>query len=133
MCRSQLIDQAVALTIHRRLDTAAAIMPADDNVTNPQNLDRKLQHRQAVHIRVCNEICDVSVHKYLAGFETDDHIGRHTAVRAANPQIFRVLLIGKIGKKRRIVRCYLSRPTLVIFEKIVDTFHAYILSVVTTK
>ena len=98
-----VVYQAVTVWVHRRLDAAAAVMASDDNMLDLQHLDRELYHRQAIHIGVIYEICDVAVDKDLARSEIDDHIGRHAAVRASDPEIIGILLPGEIGKKARVL------------------------------
>lgn len=71
---------------------AAAVMPADDDVFNFQHLDRVLQNRQAVHVRMNDHVGDVAVNENLSWRQTQNLVGRDTTVRAAYPKVLRCLL-----------------------------------------
>jgi hypothetical protein len=64
----------------------------DDDVLDLQDVDRELQHRQIVGVLRWGEIADIAVDEHLARIEAADLVGRHTAVGAADPEIFRRLL-----------------------------------------
>jgi len=59
MSRKPVVDQTVTFAVHRRCDTAAAVVAADDDVLDLQALDSELQHREAIHVGVIDEIRDV--------------------------------------------------------------------------
>jgi len=80
-----VVDQAVPFLLHCRLDAAAAVMAANDNMLDLQNLDRELEDRKAVHVRVNDEVRNITMNKYLARIEADDHVRRDAAVRASYP------------------------------------------------
>ena len=124
-----VVDQAVSAGLHCCLYTAAAVVPANDNVFDLQHLDRELDHGQAVHIGVIDEVCDVAVDKNFAWRQVDYNICRNAAVRASDPKIIRILLTGEISKKTRIFVSDLFGPTPVILQKFVDLFHVTILAV----
>ena len=58
-----VIDQSVPLVVHRRLHAAAAVMPAHDNVSNPQDIYRELQCRKTIEIAVRNHVGDIPIQK----------------------------------------------------------------------
>ena len=93
-----VVDEADALVLQRRGDAAAAVVPADDDVLDLQHLDRELDHRQAVEIRVDNDVGDVAVNEELARQEPDDLVGRHAAVGAADPEVLGDLLARSCSK-----------------------------------
>ena len=118
-----IIDQAMPLAVERGCHAAAAVMPADDDVRNAQNLNRKLDHRQTVYIGVIDEIRDIAVNKYLAGRQTDDCISLNAAVRTADPKVIGSLLVGEVGKEGRVLLGNLMRPAAIVFEKCFDRIH----------
>ena len=66
-----IVDEAVTLAVHRRRDAAAAVVAADDHVLDLKSLDRELQHREAIHVGVADEIRDIAMDKDLARREID--------------------------------------------------------------
>src|SRR5688572_5004203 len=58
-----VIDQAETRIVHRRHYSAAAIMPANDDMFHLEYIHPKLHHRKAVHVRIDHEIRDVSVYE----------------------------------------------------------------------
>ena len=66
-------------------------MAADDYVIYLQDFDSEVNHRQAVHIGMNDEIGDVAMYKDLTRSEADDRICRDAAVRASDPKVFRTL------------------------------------------
>ncbi len=61
-------------------------MAADDDVLDLEDIDRELQHRQAVDVGVADHVGDVAVDEQLAGDAAHDLVGRQPAVGAADPQ-----------------------------------------------
>lgn len=78
-----VIDHSKLLLGQRGSDTSAAVMSADDNVANLENVDGVLEDRQQVHIGVGDDIGDVAVDENLAGIQVDDLVCRNTRIRAA--------------------------------------------------
>ena len=87
-----VVDQAERRSQIRRPHAAAAVVAADDDVLDLQHVDGVLQHREAVEVGVDDDVGDVAVDEQLAGQQADDLVGRHAAVRAADPQVLRRLL-----------------------------------------
>jgi hypothetical protein len=54
---------------------------------------RELDHRQAVEVRVDDDVGDVAVDEQLARIEVDQLVGGNAAVGTADPQVFRSLLL----------------------------------------
>ena len=69
-----VIDQSMPLVLHRRLHAAAAVMPAHDNVSNPQDIYRELQCRKTIEIAVRNHVGDIPMHKDFPGRQPDNFI-----------------------------------------------------------
>ena len=83
-----VVDDAVALAFHGRRHTAAAVVTADDDVLHLEHINGVLHHGEDVEIRLGNDVGDVAVDEHLAGREAGDLVGGHTAVSAADPQVF---------------------------------------------
>ncbi len=82
-----VIDEPMPLVLQSSLDTTAAIMPADDDVFHLEDLDRILDDRKTVQIRMYHHIRDVAVHKYFARLKTGYLIGGNPTVRTPDPEI----------------------------------------------
>lgn len=102
---------------------AATIMSADNDVAHLQDIDRELHHRQAIQVRVHNQVGDIPLNKQFAGRETDNLVRRDPAVRATNPEIFRRLLLGKLKEKFRLYLPNSLGPGPVVFEEMIERFH----------
>ncbi len=48
--------------------------------------DSELEYRQHVHVRVDDEVCDVTMHEDCAWRQSQDRVGSYTRVRTANPK-----------------------------------------------
>jgi hypothetical protein len=105
-----VVDEAAPLAVHSRAHSAAPVMPDHDDVLDPQDVDRELEHGEIVGVLRRREIGDVSVHEQLAGVEVHDFVGGHPAIGAADPQILRRLLVYEAPEKAGVgtkvnVRC----------------------------
>src|SRR5476651_669415 len=87
-----MIYEATPFAVHRRAHSATSVMSNHDNVFHLQYIDCELEHREVIRILWWSEIGYVSVHEEIARIETDDLVGRHPAIGAANPKILRCLL-----------------------------------------
>ncbi len=97
-----VIDQAAALAIHRGGNAAAAIMADHHDMLDLQHIDGELQHRKIIGVLGRGQIGDIAMDEQLAGIQIDDLIGRHAAVGAADPEIFRGLLARQPAEEIRI-------------------------------
>jgi hypothetical protein len=86
-----VIDEAEALATHRRPNSAAAIVAADDDMLYGELVDGELDDRKHVEVGRVDQVRNVTMNEYLAGFEACDHIRRHSAIGAANPEILGTL------------------------------------------
>jgi hypothetical protein len=75
----------------------------NDDVLHVQNVHGELYDRKAIEIRVSNKVRYVSMHEQFTRKQTDDLIGRDTAVRAPYPEVCRRLLIGQLEEKLWVV------------------------------
>jgi hypothetical protein len=76
-------------------------MADDDDVAHLDDVGRELDHREAVEVRVDDDVGDVAVDEQLARLEVDELVGRDAAVGAADPQVLRRLLLQKAGEEAR--------------------------------
>jgi hypothetical protein len=70
-------------------------MTANDDVLYFQSLQGVLQHRLNIGVQRRREIRNIAANKKLAKAKTDDLVGRHAAVRAADPEKLRCLCPGQ--------------------------------------
>ncbi len=115
-----VVDETQPVVAQCGEDTAAAVVPADDDVLDAQDLDGKLNRGKAVEIGVDDDVGDVAMDEHLAGQEADNLVGRHPAVGATDPQIARGLLSDQPLEELRIVPDHVGRPGLVIREKMIE-------------
>ena len=89
--RSQLSTSPSARP-ERGAHAAAAVVSDDDDVLDLEHVDGELHHRQAIEVGMHDDVGDVAVDEHLARRQADDLVGRHAAVGAADPEVFRRLL-----------------------------------------
>lgn len=77
------VKQAHVLGCHGGLDTAAAVVAADNNVLDFEVADRVVNDGHDVEVDVVNEVGDVAVDEHLAGLEARDGFGGDAGVGAA--------------------------------------------------
>jgi hypothetical protein len=118
-----VICEAKFEILHRSLDTAAAIVAADNYVTDLQQIYCELQHRQAIEVSVDNYVGDISVDEQFARGEADELSWRYATVRTTNPQVVGRLLLGQGGKKSRIVGPDALRPGPIILKQFAQVVH----------
>jgi hypothetical protein len=82
-----------------------------------------LKDGQAVGVAGGNDIGSIAMNKKFSRKQPDDFIGRHAAVRASNPQILRLLEMGKSLKKSGVPRRQLGNPPPIIVEVLFQLFH----------
>ncbi|OQB88768.1 MAG: hypothetical protein BWX86_02604 [Verrucomicrobia bacterium ADurb.Bin122] len=80
-----VVGKPHSLPLDDRAHTAATVMPAHDDVADPQDIDRVLEHREAVQVRVGHHVGQVAMDKQLAWQKPDDLVRRHTAVGTTDP------------------------------------------------
>jgi len=113
-----VIDQSEPVAVERRVYASAPVVTRDDHVADPQHVNRKLKHRQAVQIRVDNDVRNVAVDEELARIESDDLVGRNAAVRAPDPEILRRLLGGQTLEEIGPTRRDFGRPAAIVLEQV---------------
>ena len=80
-------------------------------------------HGEHVEIGLGHDVGDVAVDENLARREAGDLVGGHAAVRAADPEVFRALLVGEFAEEVRIVGVDRVRPVAVVFQEMIERFH----------
>ena len=80
-----VVDEAQLMAVARRVDTAAQIVSADNDVLDLQDLDGELYDRQAADIRMNNEVRYVAMNKHFAWLQATYLICGDSAIRASDP------------------------------------------------
>ena len=111
------------MTAKRGLDSAAAIVAANDDVTHLQDIDGKLNHGKTIQVGVKNQIGDIAMDKQFPWEQVNNFIRRHPAVGTTNPKILRRLLTRKLGKKIGILLSNAGRPSLIPGKKMTQGLH----------
>ena len=86
-----VIDQAKLSVLASGANTAAAIVPANDNVRYLQYFHPVLENRQTVEIGADYEIGDVSMYEYFTRSQSENLVGGNAAVGATDPKKLRGL------------------------------------------
>ena len=111
-----VVDHAMAEILKRGNDPAAAVVAADDDVADFEDIDGVLHDGEYVEVGLGHDVGDVAVDENLTWCEAGDLVGGHAAVRAADPEVFRALLVGELAEEIRIVRDDGRRPFAVVSE-----------------
>ena len=108
-----VVDKPKALSANRGSDSSTTVVSANNDMLDVQLIDRVLHYRQ--HIKICrvDEVGNVPVNKNFSRFKARDDIGRHTAIRTADPKIFGLLEPRQIFKVVRVFSSSLLRPSLI--------------------
>ena len=67
-------------------------MPAHDDVLDLQDVNRELQHGQAIQVRVHHDVGNIPVNEQLSGLQPDNLVGGDAAVGTSDPEELRRLL-----------------------------------------
>ena len=113
-----VVDEAERLALPRGADAAAPVVADDDHVLDVQHVDGVLQDRQAVQVGVHDDVGDVPVDEQLAGQQVHDLVGRHAAVRAADPQVARALLGGQALEEVGLLGLDAFGPQPVVLDEV---------------
>ena len=88
-----------------------------------EHVDGELQRRQAIEIGVHDDVGDIAMDEDLAGREVDDLVRRHAAVRAADPEIARRLLLLEVGEEIGLAGAQIGGPGVVAQKQITKRRH----------
>ena len=113
-----MLDQPALGAVEHGAHAAAAVVPAHDDVLDPQRLDGELQHRHAVEVGRIDDVRDIAVHEHLAGLEAGDDVGRHAAVGAADPQVLGGLQGGQAVEVARVGSGSFPCPPAVLLQQV---------------
>ncbi len=93
-----VVDEPEPVVAHRRHYAAVPVMAADDDVLDPENIDRKLHHGKTVEIGMRHDVGHVAVHEQCARQEIHDLVGGHSTVGTADPGVVGRLLSRELSK-----------------------------------
>lgn len=113
------VHEAKVLGRHGGLDTAAAVVAADNNVLNLEVLDGILDDAHNVEVRVAHQVGNVTVHKGVAGLQARDLLGGDAGVGASDPEILGVLAGRELLEEVRVLGDLLGGPGLVVLKHLV--------------
>jgi hypothetical protein len=117
-----VVDDPDPRVVEGRGDAAALGVAHDDDVLDLERVDRELDHRQRVEVRVRNHVGDVAVHEHVARQQPDELVGRHPAVGAADPQVLRRLLVEQAREEARAAAFHALGPADVLVEEAGEIF-----------
>src|SRR5258708_39455437 len=120
-----VVDQAQRRPLPRRCHAAASVMAAHDDVLDPQHFDCVLKDGEAVQVGMHDDVGHVAVNEQLSWHQSDDLVGRHAAVRTADPQVARGLLTGKAVGEPRLPALDPLVPTAIVREEIWQLRHVW--------
>jgi len=110
-----VVDHAVAVVFEGGADATAAVVAADDDVADLEDIDGVLDDGEDVEVGFCDDVCDVAVDEDFAGGEAGDLVGGDAGVGASDPEELRTLLMGE-GFEEAGVGCADCRgPGAVVF------------------
>ena len=115
--------QIGALSVKGGANAAAIIVTADDDVRNFEHLHGVLDDAEAVEVGGDHLIGDVAVRENGARQRVDDDVGRHAAVRAANPQEFGLLIGRETLEIAGIALTDFLGPGFVLKQQFFEGFH----------
>ena len=102
----------------------ASVVPADDHVLDPENVNRILKHGDTIQIGWRNDVGDIPMDEHFARTQADDLVRRHSTVRTPDPQVTRRLLCDEIREESRIVVQHRLRPSPIVVEQVLRLVHA---------
>ena len=88
-----VIDDSVSKIFESCLNAAAAVVAADDDVGDFQDIDGVLNYGKDVEVGFLDDVGDVAVDEYFAGWKAGDLVGGDAGIRTADPEITGFLLI----------------------------------------
>jgi hypothetical protein len=117
------VRRARRAALEDRSHAAAAVVPADDDMTHAEIRDRILDDSHAVCVLGCDDVRHVSVYEELAYRRADDLVCRDPAVGTANPHVLRPLDLAAAFEELRIVCPPGGRPGTVLLEEVRQVRH----------
>lgn len=111
-----VVNEAELLVVEGRVDAAALVVAADDNVLDLEHGDGVLQDGERREVAVRDHVGNVAVHKHLARQQVDAALG-DARVGAANPQNLWRLALAVCREERRPCRVHAVGPGVVAVEE----------------
>jgi hypothetical protein len=103
-----------------RTHTAAAVVAHHHDVLHLEVIHGELDHRQRIQVRGHHHVGHVAVHEHFARLQPGDLVGRHPAVRAADPQVFGCLLLRQVAEEVGALLHHLGGPGAVVVDEELD-------------
>src|SRR5256885_12247036 len=75
-----VIGEPNAIAAQRSIHTAAAVVPADDDVFYFQHINRELHHGETVQVGMDDDIRDVAMNKHFTRHQVYDLVCRHATI-----------------------------------------------------
>jgi len=94
-----VVREADPSALEGRFHATAAVVTDDHNVFHFEHIDRVLNDREAIEVGVNDDVGDIAMHEHLAGEKADDLVGGNAAIGAADPEVFRLLLVGEFAEE----------------------------------
>lgn len=128
------VQQTQVLGCHGGLDTAAAVVAADDDVLDAEVLDGVVDDAHGVEVSVADEVGDVAVDKCLAGLEAADLLGGDARVGASDPEVLGSLagneVLEEVGVDLGLVLSPLAvvdeQPVVALLEVLCDVLFGHV-------
>ncbi|RDA88913.1 hypothetical protein CP532_5486 [Ophiocordyceps camponoti-leonardi (nom. inval.)] len=120
------VEKPQVLGRHGRLDAAAAVVAADDDLLDGQVTDGVVDDAHHVEVGVADQIGDVAMDKGLARLEAGDELGGDPGVAAADPEEFGGLAGREAGEEARVAQLLIGGPGAVVLEKPVVAFGEFV-------
>ena len=87
-----IVDQPKLVVAQGGQYPTATVMPTNDDVLHAEHIHRELDCGETVQVGMNNYVGDVAMDEHLSGEQTDNLVGRHTTIRAADPEVAWCLL-----------------------------------------
>ena len=111
-----VVDEPELLPLVGGPHSSAPVMAADNHIPDAEDVDGKLQDREAIEVGVDDEIGDVSMYEQLAGKQADNLVSGNAAVRTAYPQVPWGLLLGQSAEESRVLGHAVGRPSAIVLK-----------------
>ena len=119
------VDEAKRVARHGRLDPAATVVAAHDDVFDLQHFHRVLEHAEHVEVGVDHQIGHIAVDEYFARVGLCDLVGWHPAVGTPDPEVIGLLDVDQAGEIVRVLLNFFVRPVFIGGEESFVLFHGF--------
>jgi hypothetical protein len=115
-----VIDDTMTLPIKRGTDSAAAIVPANYDVRDLENLNGIFEDGQEVEVAWVHQVGHIAMHEHLSRFQAGYYVCGNPAVRTTDPQILRPLKVRKPVKIAGIVTPTFLGPPAIVIQQVIE-------------